>query len=161
MAVNYNKVIIAGNLTRDPQVRFLTNERAVANFSLAINRRWRGGDGQQQEETTFVEVEAWGRTAELVGQYLTKGRSALVEGRLKLDSWNDKETGAKRSMLRVVADTVQFLGGREGGGNGRWWRLQSGGQYGGNGGGNQGGRDAAPAQPPAGQVNYDDDEPPF
>ena len=153
MAVNYNKVIIAGNLTRDPQVRFLSNEKAVANFSLAVNRRWRGGDGQQQEETTFVEVEAWGRTAELVGQYLTKGRSALVEGRLKLDSWNDKETGAKRSMLRVVAETVQFLGGRDG--------AEGGGGYSNNQGAQGGGRNAAPAQPPAGQVNYDDDEPPF
>lgn len=109
MAFNYNRVMIAGNLTRDPQVRFFANERAVANFSLAVNNRYKTADGEQKEETTFIDIEAWGRTAELVGQYLTKGRGAFVEGRLKLDSWEDKE-GQKRQKLKVVADTVQFLG---------------------------------------------------
>ncbi len=108
MALNYNRVLLAGNLTRDPQVRFFANERAVANFGLAVNRRFKAADGTQQEETTFVDVEAWGRTAELVGQYLTKGRGAFIEGRLKLDSWDDKD-GQKRQKLKVVADTVQFL----------------------------------------------------
>lgn len=108
MSLNFNKVIIAGNLTRDPQVRFISNERAVADFGLAVNRRFKGSDGQLKEETTFVDVEAWGKTAELVGQYLVKGRGALVEGRLKLDSWEDKESGQKRSRLKVVADSVQF-----------------------------------------------------
>ncbi len=112
MAVNYNKVIIAGNLTRDPEVKFLANERAVANFSLAVNRKWRNAAGETQEETTFIDVEAWAKTAELVGQYLTKGKSALVEGRLKLDEW-DKD-GEKRQKLKVVADTVQFLSPRDG-----------------------------------------------
>jgi single-strand DNA-binding protein len=154
MAVNYNKVIIAGNLTRDPEVRFLTNERAVAKFSLAINRKYRGPDGQQKEETTFVEVEAWGRTAELVGQYLTKGRSALCEGRLKLDSWTDKNTGQRRSQLRVSADMVQFLGGREGSSGGYGPQSGDSSQSGGR------GRDASPPQPPAGD-NYDDEMPPF
>ncbi|HAT10059.1 MAG TPA: single-stranded DNA-binding protein [Planctomycetes bacterium] len=105
---NINRVFLAGNLTRDPQVRFLANEKAVANFGLAINRRFKGADGSQKEETTFVDVEAWGRQAELVGQYLTKGRGCFIEGRLKLDSWEDKE-GKKQSKLRVVADNVQFL----------------------------------------------------
>ncbi len=105
---NINRVFIAGNLTRDPQVRFLANEQAVANFGVAINRRFKGADGSQKEETTFVDVEAWGRTAELVGQYLTKGRGCFIEGRLKLDSWEDKE-GKKQSKLRVVADNVQFM----------------------------------------------------
>ncbi len=146
MAVNYNRVIIAGNLTRDPEVKFLQNERCVAKFSLAINRRRRGKDGQQQEETTFVEVEAWGRTAELVGQYLQKGRSALVEGRLKLDSWEDKQTGARRSQLRVSADTVQFLGGESHGQGSRGYASD--GQ----------GRNSAPSSHSAG---YDEDEPPF
>jgi single-strand DNA-binding protein len=149
MAANYNRVIIAGNLTRDPQTRYLTKDRAVANFGLAVNRRWRGQDGQTQEETTFVDIEAWGRTAELVSQYLTKGRSALIEGRLKLDTWTDKETGAKRSQLRVVADSVQFLAGAAGdqrSGAGEQPAAQ--------------GRDASPPTPPAG-VQYDDDEPPF
>ena len=116
MPANYNRVILAGNLTRDPQVKFLANEKAVANFGMAINRRYRTADGEQREETTFVDIEAWGRTGELVGQYLTKGRSCLVEGRLKFDSWEDQQSGQKRSRLVVVADNVQFLGGREGGG---------------------------------------------
>lgn len=107
MAVTVNRVIIAGNLTRDPQVRFLSNEKAVANFGLAINNRFKAADGSMKEDTVFVDVEAWGRTAELVGQYLTKGRACLVEGRLKLDTW-EKE-GQKQSKLRVVADSVQFL----------------------------------------------------
>lgn len=108
MAVSLNRVILAGNLTRDPQVRFLANEQAVANFGLAVNRRFKGSDGQMKEETTFVDIEAWGRTAELVGQYLTKGRACFIEGRLKLDSWDDKD-GQKRQKLKVVADNVQFM----------------------------------------------------
>jgi single-strand DNA-binding protein len=112
MSFNYNRVTLAGNLTRDPQVRFFANERAVADFGLAINRRFKTPDGQQKEETTFVDVEAWGRTAELVGQYLTKGSPCFIEGRLRLDSWDDKKTGEKRSKLKVVADSVQFLGTR-------------------------------------------------
>ena len=115
MAANFNKVILAGNLTRDPQVRFLANERAVAEFGLAVNRKYRGGDGEMKEETTFVDIECWSRTAELVGQYLTKGRSCLIDGRLKLDSWEDRD-GNKRNRLRVVADVVQFLDGRGGSG---------------------------------------------
>jgi single-strand DNA-binding protein len=96
-------------------VRFFANERAVADFGLAINRRFKGSDGQMKDEVTFIDVEAWGRTAELVGQYLVKGRACFVEGRLKLDSWEDKD-GQKRSKLKVVADSVQFLdsGGRGG-----------------------------------------------
>jgi single-strand DNA-binding protein len=112
MSANINRVLLAGNLTRDPQCRFLANEQAVVNFGLAINRRWKGNDGQMKEETTFVDVEAWGRLAELVGQFLTKGKPCFVEGRLKLDAWEDKD-GAKRSKLKVVADSVQFLGSRE------------------------------------------------
>lgn len=117
MSVAINRVLIGGNLTADPQVRFLSNENAVASFSLAINRRYKGADGQMKEEVTFVSCEAWGRTAELVGQYLTKGRACFIEGRLKLDSWDDKD-GQKRQKLKVVADSVQFLdsGNREGAG---------------------------------------------
>jgi len=108
--------MIAGNLTRDPQVRFFANERAVADFGLAINRRWRGSDGEQKEEVTFVDVECWGRTAELVGQYLTKGRNVFIEGALKLDQWEDKD-GNRRSRMRVNAQRVDFIGtgqGRDG-----------------------------------------------
>lgn len=114
MSLNFNSVIIAGNLTRDPQVRFLSNEKVVVDFGIAINRKFKSG-GESREETTFVDVEAWGRTAELVGQYLTKGRGCLVQGRLKLDSWEDKETGQKRSKLKVVADSVQFTDSRTSG----------------------------------------------
>lgn len=119
MSVAINRVLLGGNLTRDPQVRFFANEQAVANFGLAINRRYKGSDGQMNDEVTFIDVEAWGRTAELVGQYLTKGRACFVEGRLKLDSWEDKD-GQKRQKLKVVADSVQFLdsGNRGGAGGG-------------------------------------------
>jgi single-strand DNA-binding protein len=109
MALQINRVMLAGNLTRDPQLRFLGNEKAVADFGLAINRRFKTADGQMKEEVTFVDVEAWGRTAELVGQYLTKGRACFVEGRLRLDTWDDKKDGQKRSKLRVIADNVQFI----------------------------------------------------
>jgi single-strand DNA-binding protein len=109
MALFVNKVSLAGNLTRDPQVRFLTDERAVCNFGLAINRRYRTQSGEQREETTFVDVEAWGKTAELVGRYLGKGRNCLVEGALKLDQW--EKDGQKRSQLKVVAQQVHFVDG--------------------------------------------------
>ena len=109
MSLNLNRVTVAGNLTRDPEVRFLANEKAVANFGLAINHRYKTKEGERKEDTTFVDIEAGGRTAELVGQYLTKGRACYVEGRLKLDQWEDRD-GTKRSKLKVVADTVQFLG---------------------------------------------------
>jgi single-strand DNA-binding protein len=109
MALNLNTVFLAGHLTRDPEVRPLAGEKVVTNFSLAINRRYKGADGEIKEESTFVDCEAWGRTAELVGQYLAKGSAAYVEGRLRLDSWQDKD-GQKRSRLKVVVDSVQFMG---------------------------------------------------
>lgn len=109
MSLNLNTVMLAGHLTRDPQRRSLANERTVVSFSLAINRRFKGADGEVKEDSTFVDCEAWGRTAELVGQYLAKGSACYLEGRLKLDSWEDKD-GGKRSRLKVVADNVQFLG---------------------------------------------------
>lgn len=114
MATSFNRVILAGNLTRDPELRFLSNEQAVVKFSLAVNRRYKDRSGEMQEEATFVDCEAWSRTAELVGQYLTKGSSCLVEGRLKLDRWEDRD-GNNRSQLRVVAENVQFLDSRGGG----------------------------------------------
>jgi len=157
MSLNYNRVTLAGNLTRDPQVRFFANEKAVADFGLAINRKFKGNDGTMKEETTFVDVEAWGRTAELVGQYLTKGSGCFVEGRLKLDSWDDKKTSEKRSKIKVVADSVQFLGGRG-------ERGAPGAPSGDQGQSDQSDANEAPARPapsrpsaaPAG-----DDEPPF
>lgn len=108
MAVAINRVLIGGHLTRDPEVRALANDNTVCNFGIAINRRFKGNDGQMKEEVTFVDVEAWGRTAQLIGQYCTKGRALFVEGRLKLETWQDKE-GKNRSRLKVIADSVQFL----------------------------------------------------
>ena len=98
MALFVNKVQLAGNLTRDPQVRFFADSKAVANFGIAINRRYRTAGGEQRDETTFVDIECWGRTAELVGQNLSKGSSCLIEGNLKLDQW--ERDGQRRSQLK-------------------------------------------------------------
>lgn len=109
MSLHLNHVIIAGHLTRDPLIRSLASNRCVASFSLAINRRYKTAEGEAKEETTFVECEAWGRTAEIVGQYLVKGSACCVEGRLKMDAWDDKD-GQKRTRIKVVADQVQLMG---------------------------------------------------
>ncbi|MCC6426016.1 MAG: single-stranded DNA-binding protein [Phycisphaerales bacterium] len=120
MAGSFNKVILLGNLTRDPELRHTSGNQAVANIGIAVNRRWRTPEGEQREETTFVDCEAWGRTAEVICQYLTKGRPVFIEGRLKLDQW-EKE-GQKFSKLRVVIENFQFVdsgqGRGEGGGGG-------------------------------------------
>ena len=105
--------MVAGNLTRDPEVKFLANERAVCNFGLAVNKKWKDKEGNAKEEVTFIDVEAWGRTAELIGQYLKKGSPAYIEGHLKLDTW--EKDGQKHSKLKVSADSVQFLGGKRDG----------------------------------------------
>ena len=113
---NYNRVILIGNLTRDPEIRYTPSGMAVATFGLAVGRRWKDKtSGEMREETTFVDIDAWGKQAELAGQYLAKGRPLLVEGRLKLDQWEDRETKQKRSKLKVVCERFQFLGTREGG----------------------------------------------
>ena len=106
---NFNKVILAGNLTRDPELRYTPKGTAIAKITLAINRRWSNEAGEQKEEVTFVDVDAFGKQAETIGQYLKKGRPLLVEGRLKYDTWDDKQTGQKRSKLGVVLDNFQFL----------------------------------------------------
>ena len=114
---SFNKVILVGNLTRDPEVRYTTGGTAVTDVSLAVNRQWTDrSTNERKEETTFVEVTLWGRTAEIAGEYLSKGRPCLIEGRLQLDQWEDKETGKKRSKLKVVGDTLQLLGSRGDGG---------------------------------------------
>jgi single-strand DNA-binding protein len=107
----FNKVILAGNLTRDPEVRYLAGSgTAVANFGLALNRKWRDSQTQEmKEEVTFVDVQAWGITAENVGQYKRKGEPVLIEGRLKLETWEDKQTRQNRSKLIVVAEKISFL----------------------------------------------------
>ena len=103
-----------GNLTRDPELRYTPKGTAIAKVGLAVNRVWTNEAGEKKEEVTFVDVDIFGRTAENVGQYMRKGRPMLVEGRLKLDQWDDKQTGQKKSKLGVVAETVQFLGGAPG-----------------------------------------------
>ena len=107
-----NKVFLAGNLTRAPELRYTPGGTAVAQFGVAVNRKYKNRDGQLQEEATFVDIEVWGRQAETASEYLGKGSPVLIEGRLKLDSWESKQTGEKRSKLRVVGERVQFLGGR-------------------------------------------------
>ena len=108
---NYNRVILMGNLTRDPQLKYLPNNTAVCEFGLAINRRWRDKDGNQKEDVCFVDIAAFGRQGETVNQYMTKGRQILVEGRLRFDSWTGQD-GQKRSKLSVVAENFQFVGAR-------------------------------------------------
>lgn len=107
---NFNRVILAGNLTRDPELRYTPKGIAIAKISMAINRSWRDtASGELKEEVTFVDVDAFGKQAETIGHYLKKGRPLLVEGRLKLDTWEDKQTSQKRSRLGVVLESFQFL----------------------------------------------------
>jgi single-strand DNA-binding protein len=106
---NFNKVILAGNLTRDPELRYTPKGTAVAKLGLALNRNWTTETGEKREEVTFVDVDAFGKQAEVIAQYLRKGRSLLVEGRLKLDQWDDKATGQKKSKLGVVLESFSFL----------------------------------------------------
>lgn len=145
---SFNKVILVGNLTRDPEVKYTTGGTAVTDIGLAVNRTWFDKQSnQRKEEVTFVDVTLWGRQAEIAGEYLAKGRPVLIEGRLQLDTWEDKTSGQKRSRLRVVCENMQMLGSRgEGGGGG-----------GGRSGGGGGGRNAPPE--PADSF-YDDMPPP-
>ncbi|HUB66553.1 MAG TPA: single-stranded DNA-binding protein [Candidatus Methylacidiphilales bacterium] len=139
---NFNKVLLIGNLTRDPEVRYTPKGTAVGDLALAINDSYKAQDGSIKETVTYVDIEVWGRQAETCKQYLTKGRPVFIEGRLKLDQW--EQEGQKKSRMKVVAERVQFLGGGAGRG-------------GGNGGGGGGGEAARPAKPaPAGP----DDLPP-
>ncbi len=108
-----NKVMIMGNLTRDPEVRYTPKGQAVVDIGLAVNRRYKV-ENETREEVTFIDVTFWGRSAEIIGQYMKKGRPLYVEGRLQLDSWEDKATGQKKSRLKVIGDEFQFLGGRDG-----------------------------------------------
>jgi len=154
MAGNFNKVLLMGNLTRDIELRFAQgSNNAIAKFGLAVNRRYRTADGEQREEVTFVDCDAFGKTAEVMNQYLRKGRPVFIEGHLRLDTW-EKE-GQKMSKLKVVVDNFQFIDSKEGGGGG-------------------GGGDAPPrsaparstggTKPAAGAANYDpvgEDDIPF
>lgn len=144
---SFNKVMLIGNLTRDPELKYTPKGTAIADIGLAVNRTYTADSGEKREEVTFIDVTLWGRVAEIVGEYCKKGRPLFVEGRLQLDSWDDKATGQKRSKLKVVGENIQLLGGRDGGG-----------ESGGGGGGGEGrpqrpasGRPSAPPprRPPA------------
>jgi single-strand DNA-binding protein len=145
---SFNRVILLGNLTRDPQVRYTPGGTAVSEIGLAVNRTWFDQKtNSRREEVTFVDVTLWGRQAEVAGEYLSKGRQVLIEGRLQLDTWDDKETGQKRSKLRVVGENMTMVGGRPdggGGGGGRGERPQGDAGR----GESRGGRGAAESQAP-------------
>src|SRR6478609_3002102 len=113
---SFNKVMLMGNLTRDPQLKYLPSQTAVAEFGLASNRKFKTANGEDREEVLFVDCTAFGRQAEVINQYCQKGRPLFVEGRLKLDSWEDKNGGGKRNKLTVVVENFQLLGGRQDGG---------------------------------------------
>lgn len=113
-----NKVFLMGNLTRDPELRVTPKGTPICQFSLAINRKFKMESGESREEVIFVDVEAWGRQGETIAKFLTKGRPLFVEGRLKLDQWEDKNTKEKRSRMRVVLEQFEFLGDSRGGGGG-------------------------------------------
>jgi len=114
---SYNKVMLIGNITRDPEIRYTPKGTAVTDVGLAVNRIYTV-EGEKREETTFVDITFWGRQAEVVGEYCKKGNPLFVEGRLQMDSWEDKQSGQKRSRLKIVAEGMQLLGGRGGGGGG-------------------------------------------
>ena len=106
---NFNKVILAGNLTRDPELRYTPKGTAIAKITVAINRSWKTETGETREEVTFVDVDAFARQAEVIGQYFKKGRPILLEGRLRYETWDDKQTNQKRNKLAVVLESFQFL----------------------------------------------------
>jgi single-strand DNA-binding protein len=111
---SFNKVILLGNLTRDPEVRYTPKGSAVCDLGIAVNRVYTTDSGERREEVTYVDVVLWARLAEIAGEYLKKGRPVFIEGRLQMDSWDDKQTGQKRTKLRVVGESMQLLGGRPG-----------------------------------------------
>ncbi len=143
---SFNRVILMGNLVGDPQVRYTPGGQAVSEVRIAVNHSWLDKQtNQRKEEATFVDVTLWGRTAEIAGEYLAKGRQVLIEGRLKLDQWDDKQTGQKRSKLSVVCENMTMLGSRQDGGG-----RQDGGSRG-------PGNSAVPASESV--ANYDSQEP--
>lgn len=123
---SFNKVILMGNLTRDPEVRYLASGTAVVEIGLAVNRSWFDKNAnQRKEEVTFIDVTLWGRTAEIAGEYLTKGRPVLIEGRLQLDQWEDRESGQKRSKLKVVGEQMTMMPRSGDGGGGGGYQQRS------------------------------------
>jgi single-strand DNA-binding protein len=148
---SFNKVILLGNLTRDPEVRYTPKGTAVTELGMAVNRVYTAENGEKREETTFVDVTLWGRTAEIAGEYLRKGRPVFIEGRLQLDTWDDKQSGQKRSKLKVVGEGLQLLGAPRSAGGGGGGDEESGGS-----------RSSKPAPPPKpAAAEPDEDEIPF
>src|SRR4051812_35761244 len=151
---SFNKFILLGNLTRDPEICFTPKGSAVCDLGIAVNRQYTLENGERREEVTYVDVVLWARLAEIAAEYLKKGRPVFIEGRLQLDSWDDKQTGQKRSKLRVIGETMQLLGSRGASGGG---------------GAGEAGEEERPARsttpPPraaaAGPAEPDDDEIPF
>ena len=156
---NLNKVMLIGNLTRDPDLKYTPGNQAVCEIGLAVNRKYRTKEGEDREETTFVDCEAWGKQAEVLKQYMTKGKPLFIEGRLKLDTWEDKD-GGKRSKMRVVIENFQFLGaaGGGGGGGGERYVTEEGGSS--SRGGSRGGR-ASSGGGGASHQNVAEEEIPF
>ena len=147
---SFNRVILVGNLTRDIELRYTPSGTAVTELGMAVNDRRKNQTGEWVEETTFIDVTLWARTAEVASEYLGKGDSLLVEGRLKLDQWDDKQTGQKRSKLGVVLDRFEFIDSRgEGSGGGDFSSETS----------SPSGGDAAPTQGGGGGFAEDDDVP--
>ena len=115
---NYNRIVLVGNLTRDPQLKYLPNQTPIVEFGLAVNHKYRTRDGQDREEVMFVDCSCFGKGAEIINQYCQKGKQLLVEGRLKFDTWEDKQGGGKRSKHTVFVENFQLMGSRDGGGAG-------------------------------------------
>ena len=151
---SFNKVILLGNLTRDPEVRYTPKGSAVCDLGMAVNRQYTLDNGEKREEVTYVDVVLWARLAEIAGEYLKKGRPVFIEGRLQLDTWDDKQSGQKRSKLRVIGETMQLLGSRPSG---------SGGGAGGGADEQPASQSAKPSAPPkaTAPAEPDDDEIPF
>ena len=150
---SFNKVILLGNLTRDPKVRYTPKGSAVCDLGIAVNRVYTTDSGEKREEVTYVDVVLWARLAEIAGEYLKKGRPVFIEGRLQMDSWDDKQTGQKRTKLRVVGESMQLLGGRPGGAGGPAEAATENRQV-------SGGKTSAPPKPSA-PSQADEDEIPF
>ena len=116
---SFNKVILLGNLTRDPELKYTPNQSAVCQFGLACNRKFKSAQGEDREEVTFVDCTAFGKQAEVISNYCQKGKQVMIDGRLKYDQWEDKQGGGKRSKLSVVVEGIQFIGGKPDGGGGQ------------------------------------------
>jgi single-strand DNA-binding protein len=156
---SYNKVILMGNLTRDIELKFTPSNQPVATIGLAVNRKFKTKEGEDREEVTFVDCEAWGRTAEVMKQYLVKGRPVFVEGRLKLDTWQDKESGQNRSKLKVVVESFEFIDSKGGGGG-----SSGSSEYSGSSEPRSSSRPSAPSRSPAPQAQHapiEEEEIPF